>query len=183
MARPSPTTTYVGFIRAVMLGRDGLHRATLLDVCAAAGAVDPVSYLTTGNISFRARPSSVGRIRARLERGIGEVVGRRTEVFVRDLDELLALRALDPFRRPPLKGACERIVAFLDHEPVVALPIWSPSKDAVVYAAGPRELFSVAAKQPDGTSRGSGGLVERATGTRVTSRAWSTVERIVAKLT
>jgi uncharacterized protein (DUF1697 family) len=180
--RTAPTT-YVAFIRAVMLGRDGLHRTTLLELCAAAGAADAASYITTGNVSFRARASSVRRIAALLELGIGEVVGRRTEVFVRSVDELLALRALDPFRAPPITVDHDRIVAFLDHQPAVALPLWSPSRDFVVYAAGPRELFSVAVKYPDGTTRGSGGLVERATGTRVTSRAWSTVERILAKLT
>jgi uncharacterized protein (DUF1697 family) len=165
-----------------MHGRDGLHRTVLIDCFDAAGATDVRTYLTTGNVSFVARSAAVRGIVRAVEAAIGEVVGRRTEVFVRSVDELLALRALDPFRASPITVGHERIVAFLDHEPALTLPIWSPSRDFVVFAAGPRELFSVAAKYPDGTSRGSGGLVERATGTRVTSRAWSTVERILGKL-
>jgi uncharacterized protein (DUF1697 family) len=166
-----------------MHGRDGLHRTVLIDCFERAGAGDVQTYLTTGNVSFVARPPAVRGIVGTAESAIGEVVGRRTEVFVRTVDELLELRALDPFRVPPLTVDHERIVAFLDHEPAVHLPIWSPSRDFVVFGTGPRELFSVAVRYPDGTSRGSGGLVERATGTRVTSRAWSTVERILAKVT
>jgi uncharacterized protein (DUF1697 family) len=165
-----------------MQGRDGLHRTVLVDCFERAGATDVQTYLTTGNVSFGARPAAVRGIVRKTEAAIGEIVGRRTEVFVRTVDQLVALRALDPFRAPPLTVEHERIVAFLDHEPAVALPIWSPSRDFVVFGTGPRELFSVAVRYPDGTSRGSGGLVERATGTRVTSRAWSTVERILTKL-
>jgi len=180
-ARSAPTV-HVAFVRAVMHGRDGLHRTVLVDCFERAGATDVQTHLTTGNVSFVARAASVRRIVRKAEAAIGEVVGRRTEVFVRTVDELLALRAREPFRAPPLTVECERIVAFLDHEPAVILPIWSPSRDFVVFGTGPRELFSVAMRYPDGTSRGSGGLVERATGTRVTSRAWSTVERILAKV-
>jgi uncharacterized protein (DUF1697 family) len=173
----------VAFVRAVMHGRDGLHRTVLVDCFERAGAADVRTYLTTGNVSFVARPAAVRGIVRRAEAAIGEVVDRRTEVFVRSVDQFLALRALDAFRASPMTVEHERIVSFLDHEPAVTLPIWSPARDFVVFAAGPRELFSVAVKYPDGTSRGSGGLVERATGTRVTSRAWSTVARILAKVT
>jgi uncharacterized protein (DUF1697 family) len=173
----------VAFIRAVMHGRNGLHRATLLDLFGVAGATDATTYLTTGNVSFRASPSALPRLVSDLERRLEAVVGRRTEVFVRSVDELVALRDLDPFAAPPLAVDHECIVSFFAGPvPAVELPIRSPRGDFVVFAAGPRELFSVAVKYPDGTSRGSGGTVERATGARVTSRAWSTVQRILARL-
>jgi uncharacterized protein (DUF1697 family) len=178
------TRTYVAFIRAVMHGRNGLHRATLLDLFAAAGAEHARSYLTTGNVSFVARPAARVRIVSELEEGLEAVVGRRTEVIVRSVEELLALRDLDPFATAPLTVEHERIVSFfVDAVPEVELPLWSPSRDFVVFGTGPRELFSVAVKRDDGTSRGSGGLIERATGARVTSRAWSTVERVIGALT
>jgi uncharacterized protein (DUF1697 family) len=167
-----------------MHGRNGLHRATLLDLFAAAGAQDARSYLTTGNVSFVARPAALRGMVPALEEGLEAVVGRRTEVFVRSVDELTALRALDPFAAPPLAVEHERIVSFLDAAPpALDLPLWSPRRDVVVFDAGPQELFSVAVRFPDGTSRGSGGLIERATGARVTSRAWSTVMRILTALT
>ena len=53
---------YAGFVRAVMLGRDGLHRPVLLDCFRSAGADRPRSYLTTGNVTFTADERSVDRI-------------------------------------------------------------------------------------------------------------------------
>ena len=174
---------FVGFVRAVMLGRQGLHRSTLLELVAAAGTTDVRSYLTTGNVSFTARPSELTGTTARIEAALERVVSRRTEVFVRSVPELLALRELDVFRTAPLRGAHERVVSFLPGPvPVLDLPWWSPARDLVVFAAADRELFSVAVRHADGTSRGPGGLVERVTGLRATTRAWSTVERVLSAL-
>ena len=120
---------------------------------------------------------------AAIENSIARVVDRPTEVFVRSLTELVALRELEAFAAAPLRGAHERVVSFLPGPPpALELPIWSPARDLVVFAAAGRELFSVVARKADGTSRGPGGLIERVIGTRVTSRAWSTVERILAAL-
>jgi uncharacterized protein (DUF1697 family) len=182
--RPAATApVHVAFIRAVMHGRNGLHRSTLLHLFAAAGAADASTFLTTGNVSFTARPAALRRMVPELEARLARVTGRPTEVFVRSVADLIALRDLDPFAAAPFTVEHERIVSFFAGAvPPVDLPIWSPSRDVSVFGAARRELFSVAVKYPDGTSRGSGGIVERATGARVTSRAWSTVERILARL-
>ena len=188
-ALPVPVTArrapqpYVAFVRAVMLGRRGLHRSTLLDLFGVAGATDVPSYITTGNVSFVARPSELARMTAAVEASIARVVDRPTEVFVRSVADLVALRELDVFAAAPLRGPHERVVSFLPGPPVaIELPMWSPARDLGVFAAAGRELFSVAVRQADGTSRGPGGLIEGVTGTRVTSRAWSTVERILTAL-
>ena len=47
--------------------------------------------------------------------------------------------------------------------------------------AGRREVFAVG-RDVDGRRQAPGGVVERAAAEPTTSRAWSTVERIVAKL-
>jgi len=99
------------------------------------------TYLTTGNVSFAARPAAVRGIARKAEAAIGEVVGRRTEVFVRTVDELLALQALDPFRVAPLTVEHERIVAFLDHEPAVTLPI--PKKAGYAKFKNPASRFAI----------------------------------------
>jgi len=175
--------THVAFVRAVMVGRDGLHREVLLDAFTQASAVDPVSYITTGNISFRAPAAAVGDIQDAVEARLQESGGRRTEVFIRTQAELEAIGRSDPFRAAPLRGDFERTVTLLPAAPPhdLRLPITSPAGDVVVFAAGPRELFTAAAKV-DGLSRGPGGTIERALGRRVTSRVWSTIERILARL-
>lgn len=175
--------TYVAFVRAVMVGRDGLHREVLLHAFLAAGATDVASYLTTGNISFRAPASTVGEIQSAVEVRLAEIVGRRTELFIRRHAELDELRRRDPFQDAPLASEFERVVTFLRGAPPddLVLPITSSDGDVVVFASGRRELFTAAVKV-DGQSRGPGGIIERAIDQRVTSRAWSTIERILTRL-
>jgi hypothetical protein len=43
---------WLGLIRNVMVGREGLHRAVLLDLAARAGGADVRSFLTTGNVTL-----------------------------------------------------------------------------------------------------------------------------------
>lgn len=173
---------YVGFVRAVMIGRDGLHRTVLLDLLAAAGAANPVSYITTGNVSFEAAQDRVDDIVADVEHRIGTVVSRPTPVFVRTRDELRDMTAGDPFADAPFPDAEAREVVFLrDRVPDVDLPIRSARGDVMVFARSERELFSVS-RRVDGTLRSPGGTIERLTGQRVTTRAWSTVTRIVVAL-
>ncbi len=175
--------TFVAFVRAVMVGRDGLHREVLLDAFLAAGATDVVSYITTGNVSFRASVSAVVEIHDAVEARLEDIVGRRTELYIRSHAELDEMRRSDPFLDAPLAGEVGRVVTFMASAPPddLVLPITSPDGDVVVFASGPRELFTVAA-MVDGQSRGPGGLIERALDQRVTSRAWSTIERILTRL-
>ena len=174
----------VAFVRAVMHGRDGLHRTVQLGLFTNAGATESTSYLTTGNVSFRCPEDRLPELQRAVETGLEAVVGRRTEVFLRSVDELTAIQAGEPFADPPLTTEHERLVTFLAAPPPadLDLPIIQGDGEVVVFAAGRRELFSVARKS-DGSSRGPGGFIERALDARVTTRAWSTVERILTRLT
>lgn len=176
--------TYVGFVRAVMIGRDGLHRQVLLDIVERAGGADAASYLTTGNISFTATPDRLDGIVAGIERGIERVVERPTPVFVRPLDHLVDLLERRPFDAAPHPTPHARLVALVrdrfrdDFE----VPIVSPEGDYHVFAVDGGEVFSITI-DTGGRVRDPGGLIERSAGEPVTSRAVGTIEKIVAKLT
>lgn len=43
---------WVGFVRNVMLGREGVDRALLLTTLHEVGAIEARSHLTTGNVTF-----------------------------------------------------------------------------------------------------------------------------------
>ena len=102
--------TYVGFVRAVMIGRDGLHRPVLLDLPERAGVQEPTSYLTTGNVSFSAQPDRVDDVVAEMERSIESVVGRTTPVIVRPLEHLRGLVDRAPFDDAPHASPRARLV-------------------------------------------------------------------------
>ncbi len=172
---------FVAFVRAVMIGRDGLDRRVLLDMFRAAGAEDAASHISTGNVSFVARPVLLGEIVERVERDLESLLGRPTELFVRSLTALIDMLAEDPFARSPFDDPQDRIVTlFRDRVPArLELPIVADRGDYAVFAAGAREVFSVT-RDVDGRRRAPGGMIERLAGQRVTSRSWSTIERIVA---
>lgn len=174
---------HVAFVRAVMIGREGLHRQVLLEIFGRAGGHDARSYISTGNVSFTAPERDVPALVEVVEAGVAEVVGRPTPVYVRRLDELEALIAADPFAESPIARPAERTVAFFRSgvPASIEVPSWSDRGDIAVVATGPREVFCVN-QEVDGRLRGPGGWIQRIGGEPVTTRAWSTVNRIVDKL-
>ncbi|MFP5488046.1 MAG: DUF1697 domain-containing protein [Acidimicrobiia bacterium] len=176
---------HVAFVRAVMIGREGLHSHVLLSMFERAGAADPVSYLATGNVSFAVESGRVGRVVAAVEAELEALLGRPTPLFVRALDDLVELVDGDPFAAAPFDDVYARLVTFfVDRVPeALALPMRAPNGDWEVFAAGTGEVFSVTRAWPDRQPQDPGGVIQRAAGEPVTTRALGTIERIVAKLT
>jgi uncharacterized protein (DUF1697 family) len=175
-------TVFAAFVRNVMIGREGLHRDVLLDMFERAGATDPVSYISTGNVSFSAPPDGMGELTDAVEADLERLLGRPTPVFVRTLAALRELVDADPFADPPADPVRDRIVTlFRRRVPAsLELPLAAPDGDFVVFGAGPAEVFSVVVDRPDRQPAAPGGYIERHAGEPVTSRAIGTIERIVA---
>ena len=101
-----------------MIGREGLHRQVLLDIFSEAGATHPVSYISTGNVSFEVSPDRLEAVVEEVAHEISEVVARPTEVFVRSESDLRSMVASDPYADQPLSvdhGA--EVTFFLDAVP------------------------------------------------------------------
>ena len=176
--------TYVGFVRAVMLGRDGLHREVLLDIVERAGGHDAVSYLTTGNVSFRCEPAELDDVISAIELGIERVVERPTPVMVRSLDQLVTLIDRDPFACAPHPTPKAMLVGLVRAgvSATLDLPIDSPNGDYSVFAVDGGEIFSITIDN-GGRVQDPGGKIERLVGEPITTRAWGTITKIAAKLT
>lgn len=172
---------YVGLVRAVMVGRDGLDRATLVDCFERSGAVAPRSHISTGNVTFSADRDDVARVTTAAEQAIEAVVGRRTEVYVRSIAYLERLVDSDPFAASPVPDSDQHEVSFT-YEPIdpddLDLPIVSTGGYLTVFHATPGEIFCDG-REIDGRRRGGGGFVERLLDQRLTTRAWRTVLRVV----
>lgn len=93
-ATPGPAR-HVGFIRAVMQGREGLHRDVLLAAVAAAGGAGARTHRSTGNVSFSA-PDGAAVCAALAER-LTAFLDRPTPVLHRSLEDLRALVDRAPF--------------------------------------------------------------------------------------
>lgn len=170
---------FAAFVRAVMIGREGLHRVVLLDLAERAGGGNPVSYISTGNLTVDLDRRDVDRWRAEVEDGIEDVIGRRAEVFVRSIAHLTELAESDPFAASPITDPAERVVSFLSEPlPPDAGPFADAAKGVHVFDVRPTEVFSV--NEPvRGRVTGPGGLIEKTLGQRITTRAWGTIDRIL----
>lgn len=166
----------VAFIRAIMIGREGLHREVVLDLFREAGAIDPRNHLATGNVSFAALGANIQPIVSHVEQGIEAIVGRRKPVFVRALDHLERLVHTGPPTSLPFGDPAQLELVILPPDaPRPDLPLVSRSGATSVFASTGRELWSVSLP-----GDAPGGFVERALGVPVTVRAWSTIQKIVA---
>ena len=166
----------MGFVRNVMLGREGLHRDVLLDIVEAAGATDVRNHLTTGNVTFSAVDAN--SVAERAELAIAEVIGRHEPVILRELSWLQDFLDDNPFA-PFLYGDWELEVGFLplDAQPLDAAALPDPAPTIVV-CVGEREVAT--ARPREGSRRPHVvPLLEGCTGLKATARGLSTLEKIV----
>jgi uncharacterized protein (DUF1697 family) len=170
---------WVGLVRNVMLGRDGLDRARLLATVEEVGGSRARSYLTTGNVAFDAGASRVDALSRRLEVELSRIVSRPTMVAIREHGWLRDLVSSDVFSA--FEGdEWEFEVAFLRHADSPIEPRSLPeSRRTRIVATYERELAS--ARPRSGPARPHvTRLLERASGREATARGWSTLCRIAA---
>lgn len=167
---------WVGLVRNVMLGREGVHREVLLGLFEAAGATDVRNHLTTGNVTFDADDGEgVGLY---VEDRLAEILGRHEPVILREQAWLRSFVADDPFT-DYRDGSWELAAGFLPlSDPALDPADLIDPEPTVIVGVGERELVTArpreGSRRPDPVS-----LLELATGSRATGRAWSTLERIV----
>jgi uncharacterized protein (DUF1697 family) len=172
---------YVGLVRNVMLGREGLHRDVLVRLVDEAGGESAASHLTTGNVTFDAAPAQVDAVVRRLEDGIAGVIGHREPVVVREAAWFRDLLAADPFAAYPV-DRWELAVAFLRLGGVPLDPGTVPRIDGLeAVAVRPHELLM--AGRRDLRRPGATYLLPRPWRDEATTRAWSTVQRLAAART
>ena len=169
---------YVGLVRNVMLGREGLHREVLLGLVEGAGALDARSHLTTGNLTFDAAPSQLDDVVRRLEDGIAQVIGRREPVVVREAAWFRDLVADDPFAAFPA-DRWEVAVAFLPLRLAPLDPAAIPTIDGLE-AVAVRSHELLMAGRRDVPRPGATYLLPRPWRDEATTRAWSTVQRLAS---
>lgn len=171
---------WVGLVRNVMLGREGLSRDALLELGRESGGGDVRSHLTTGNLTFAAPEDGIGAVVAGLESGLERLLGRREMVAVRPLAWLRGLVAEDRFASYPGQD-WETEVAFLSHDAAPLDPVGPDAlgdpRRTVLVEVRPREVL--AARPRTGGSRPHvNRLLEQASGLPATARGWSTLQRL-----
>ena len=142
----------------------------------SAGFTDVKTLLSSGNVVFGARASSLPSLERKIEDTLQKELGRSFLTIVRSIDSLRVLLASDPFREARLKPGAKRIVTFL-RKPPTGLELPMEKDGARLLLLQDNNLFSAYLPTPKGPVFMT--LIEKAAGKEQTTRTWQTIEKVV----
>lgn len=172
-------TRYAAFLRGVNLGKRTVKSAELIAALEDLGLSNVRTLIASGNALFDARPSK--GLQAKLESGLAEHFGFSIGVVLRTVDELKAMVASDPFGGVVESDAAKLHVMLFAEPLPKGLALKGVKGDYDLPLIGPRELYLIGYRKPDGTY--SGGLLElekKLPKQLVTSRNWNTILKAIA---
>lgn len=164
---------YAAFLRGVMPMNAKMPE--LKKAFEAAGFTEVKTLLSSGNVVFTARSSSVAALQRKAEAAMLDQLGQAFLTIVRPVDALREMLASDPYKAFRLSPDWKRIVTFL-REPAakkLKLPIEYEGARILCMRAG--EVFSAYVRNPKGPVFMA--LIERTYGKEVTTRTWDTVTK------
>lgn len=173
---------FAGLLRAVNVGGRKLLMADLKRIAKAAGFDEPSTLLASGNLLFGTTLAPAAAER-KLETAIHADLGLAADVMVRDLAQLRAVIAANPFPRQAEDEPSRLMAMFLTGEPQAELSVLEDACAAgEEIASGPGCLY-IWFPNGAGTSKLANTLIERRLKVRGTARNWNTVNKLAALLT
>lgn len=141
----------------------------------AAGFSDVRTLLSSGNVAFDARATSLPALERRAEEAMQSGLGRSFATIVRPQASLQALVDSDPYAAFELPSASKPLIVFLraPAEPSLDLPIHR--NDASILAFNGTE--ALCAYVPGPNASGFMALLERTFGKTITTRTLDTVRK------
>ncbi|OQW95604.1 MAG: hypothetical protein BWK77_07180 [Verrucomicrobia bacterium A1] len=140
-----------------------------------AGFTDVKTVLSSGNVVFNARAAPEAVLERKAEATMAKQLGRTFHTIMRPADVLHELIEADPYATFRLPVNAKRVVTFLrePHTGKLSLPI--EVDGACILAMNGREIFTAYVPNPRGPVFMT--LIEKAFGTKVTTRTWDTVKK------
>jgi len=175
---------FAAFFRNLNLGRPPAPaRTPFEEAFAAAGAEEPRSFLTNGSLVFSAknRPTA-SRVLSAARRNLASVCGLQEPAFLREVEYLAGLVALDPFAYIDRSIVYGCYVTFLPENfaAIGERPATNGRGDVAAVQYTGTELLSCALQL--GKSPGSpNAFAEKAFQMPATTRAWNTIVRLVER--
>ncbi len=141
----------------------------------AAGFSDVRTLLSSGNVVFNARSSSLAALERRAEKAMQSELGRSFSTIVRSAEYLQQFIAADPFAEFRLAPAAKRIVTFLRQPVRHALELPVERDGASILKLVNSEVLCAYVPNPKGPVFMS--LLEKTFGTGITTRTLDTVRK------
>jgi len=167
---------YVAFLRGV--SPMNAKMPELKAAFEAAGFSDVRTLLSSGNVAFSYRSTSLDALQRKAEKAMQARLGKAFTTFVRRREELQAILDRDPFAAFSLPDGAKRIVTFLatPASAEVALPL--EQSDASILRVEGCEVYSAYVPSPKAPVFMA--LIERTFGKKVTTRTLETVRKCAA---
>lgn len=141
----------------------------------AAGFSDVHTLLSSGNVAFDARASSLPALERRAEEAMQSGLGRSFATIVRPQTSLQALVESDPYAAFALSPSAKALVVFLRTPMTSNLDLPVHRKDASILGFNDSE--ALCAYVPGPNASGFMALLERTFGKTITTRTLDTVRR------
>jgi uncharacterized protein (DUF1697 family) len=139
------------------------------------------TFLGSGNVIFETTAKDVTAVDKKIERRLSRVLGRQVSVFIRTLQELKEIAALEPFDDSQIRGASVNVIFLarnLDGKSKAGLMALRTDTDG--FRVHGREIYWWRRKKP-GTSLFSTVPFARVLLDPFTVRGTNTIRRLVAK--
>lgn len=151
-------------------------KMTALKSCfEAAGFSDVRTLLSSGNVAFNTRASSLAALERRAEKAMQSELGRSFDTIVRSAEYLQAFIESNPFAEFKLPPEAKRVVTLLrtPSEPKLSLPIEHDGASILKHTGS--EVLAAYVPGPKGPVFMS--LLERSFGKNITTRTLDTVRK------
>ncbi len=173
---------YVAFLRGMNVGGHRLTNEELRAHFTTLGFAEVATFRASGNVVFAGEKADPQKVRARIEEGLGELLGYAVPAFIRTTEEIREIAAMEPFEPKQVSTSKGKLQ--------VAMLFEAPS------AKARRELLAMASDEDGLHLAGrelywlpSGGVLDSALDMKgiekligaMTMRTKNTVEQIAAK--
>jgi uncharacterized protein (DUF1697 family) len=164
---------YVAFLRGV--SPLNAQMTALKRSFEAAGFSEVRTLLSSGNVVFNARASSLEALQRRAEKAMDSELGSSFKATVRSTQYLLELVASDPFAEFRLPPHAKRVVSFLRDPAATRVELPIERDGATILKLAGTEVFTAYTPTAKGPVFMS--LLERTFGKTITTRTLATVQK------
>jgi len=167
-------TRYAAFLRGVM--PTNAKMPEVKKAFEGAGCSDVKTLLASGNVVFTARPTSEAALQKKIEAALLRRCGIAFLTFVRPVEALRDMLALDPYRAFRIDPTAKRVVTFLLKQPTAKPKLPIEQDGARILALKGREVFTAYTRTPKGPVFMT--LLQKTFGKEQTTRTWETVQKV-----
>lgn len=172
------TGDYVAFLRGINVGGHSiLKMEDLRRTFESMGFQGVKTVLASGNVRFRAPKEHTTALSASIARELTERSGRDIFVIVRSLDDVRELVERRPFEGAGDLPGARRFVTFFSGDGPASFQ--AEGEGYRILSAGEGMICSVLREKPGFGGAELMAVIEKAFGQKVTTRSWSTIEKLL----